>query len=513
MTKNISNKPASNKKCSYLNNVFKATKLNPDLNFQIILFFIIIGIALFLRFYKISFSYPWGGEQGTNYLELKNYYENGEVPLKGPLTGRSWLQLQPLYYWIIMPIFVIFKWNPIVPAYFFAIVSMLMAYVNYKFVKKWFNNFVAKISTIFILISPFWLRFTKDSRFYFLSTFISYFYFYFLIKGIKEKRENYIYFSIFILFTMLHFHYVALAFIPSLLIILFLKKSEINISYRKSFIYALIPSIPFFIVNIYENFVPFYKTTIWIPYRIAGFLGIIEKNKFTKGVFISNIKSLIFIHSRQLFWEDNLLIFVIATCIVIFSLYIFVKNIQERKISPIYILLMTFWTLYAVLFIHGDPPYHYYINVLFIPSIIVGLVLGKLKDKLKIFNEDNLLILITVFLIFLNYRFYFLESWFGKKYKFENNKISYGLQLKISGSIITDASGQPFYLKRVGAFDYYDEHFAQNYQYLLWWMGNEPNKNSNILYTIYEDKCRYEQKENTEIIFNEYNILVTKVNI
>jgi hypothetical protein len=100
--------------------------------------------------------------------------------------------------------------------------------------------------------------------------------------------------------------------------------------------------------------------------------------------------------------------------------------------------------------------------------------------------------------------------WFKKSFKSTHNSVSYQLQKKIAKYIVEDAEGTKYSLKRVGAFDYYEGYYAQNYQYLLWWMGNEPKDNNDILYTIYEDINRYERSEDAEVIFEEYDVLITR---
>jgi len=410
----------------------------------------------------------------------------------------------------MMPIFIVFKWSPAIPAYFFAFISLLMAFVNYKVVSEWFSKFVAKISTLIILVSPMWLQFTRDSRFYFLFTLFSYFYFYFLIKGIREKKVLYLYYSILVLFFMLHLHYVALVFILSTLVIIYSKRKKLRFSIRRGILYALIPSIPFLVVNLKQGFQPLLKTAAWIPYRISGFLGIVENNNFSKEVFINNVRSIALIYRWQFYWKENIAANLLAYCMIIFTVYLVLRARKKSYKLPLTVLLITLFILYGSLFIHGSPPYHYYIGVMFIPPIIIALLMENIRNKYKVLSEKLIIFIFATLLISVNYQYYMSEEYLRKKYEVVDNRVPYNLQLKIADKIIRDTGSSPYKLKRVGPFDYYDGYFAQNYQYLLWWMGNEPRENSSVLYTIHEGSDGYEHKNEEEVVFNEYDVIVTK---
>jgi hypothetical protein len=89
--------------------------------------------------------------------------------------------------------------------------------------------------------------------------------------------------------------------------------------------------------------------------------------------------------------------------------------------------------------------------------------------------------------------------------------IPYVLQQKITKKIIQDADGKEYRLKRVGLYDKFEENYAQNYIYLLWWYGNEPQKDAKITYTIYESSIPNKVKNNNMIKkYSISNIILTK---
>jgi len=117
-----------------------------------LLLFIVLLYGLLLRFHQIEINIIFNGEIGQNYLQLKNYVENGEFPLVGPPTGRSWISLGPLFYWIMIPLFLLFNFDPVIPAYFFAFLLLIIAMINYKLVGLWFGKVLFSGSNIFLFL-------------------------------------------------------------------------------------------------------------------------------------------------------------------------------------------------------------------------------------------------------------------------------------------------------------------------------------------------------------------------
>lgn len=465
-------------------------------------------VTAFLILFELENNVRWGGETGHNYLQLKNYIESKEFPLKGPPTGRSWLWLGPLYFWIMIPLFLLFNFNPVIPNYFFALLLLVMAVVNFKFVKEWFNAFIATISTLFILLSPIWLTFARQARFYFLVTFFSFFYYYLLINGLRKNKSLYIYYSVFVLSIMLHFHYVSVILVPSFLMLIYSYRTKLKLKKSKLLIYFLIPSIPFFIVNIKESFVPVIKTAAWFPYRFAGFLGIIEKNKATSDVLTKNIQSPIIIFNWHFISNNKPIILSISIIILGYTAILFYRSVKKKKSVSLLVLTLSFWTSYFALFIHGNPPYHYYIPILLIFPVFIALFIQELAAMVGNNKKSLVVLFVLLILLSLNYSYYKSDKWFSNKYQYKNGVVSYPLQKLITQEIINNANGGKYTLKREGPFDYYGGYFAQNYQYLLWLKGNEPVENSKVVYTIYEGEKNKPNKN--EIIYSASNIYVTK---
>lgn len=121
------------------------------------------------------------------------------------------------------------------------------------------------------------------------------------------------------------------------------------------------------------------------------------------------------------------------------------------------------------LYLHGEPPYHYFYVIFPIIAILLGILFSKRKLLLWIF-----------LLIFTAYS---IKSFVSPK---NFDLIPFKSQVEVSKAIVNDARSRRFSLIRVGPYDYFEKDYAQNYIYLMWLFGNMPVDNSEIVYTIYE---------------------------
>jgi hypothetical protein len=229
------------------------------------------------------------------------------------------------------------------------------------------------------------------------------------------------------------------------------------------------------------------KLIAWIPYRILGFVGLYPKNTLSGEVVSGNLISFLDFLTGS-FTTDK------WAGLILISLVFFFLAIRKRRtlVEPILLLFLVFG--YGAIFIHGAPPYHYYLPLYPVVIILAALVLAKLfRGKLW-----PLPIGLIILLTFFNLKFYFSTSWFYQPQDkiLEGRRVPYRMQLEVVEKIIIDAKGQKFSLARIGPYDYFEGNFAQNYEYLLWWQGNNPVENASLKYTIAEStEGIYLQKE------------------
>lgn len=454
-----------------------------------------------MRFYCLGGDIVFHGELGHNYLAIKNFIQAGQIPLLGPPTSHPWLSFGPLFYWIFAPVLVLAKYNPVSGAYFMAFASTLLIILNYFFIEKLFDKKAAIISSFLIAISPAFVFLSRESRFFSLVPLVFYPFLYFFVKSLEGKR--YLFWAGFFFGVILNFHLSPIILVPAAVILLWLKKKSIKrIEMAKGLLGFTIPNIPFLIFNLQDKFEMLLKLLLWIPYRVAGLIGLYPKNTATSAVVSGSMGSL-YEFLRLIFTtEKNIFVFLALLALLIFVLVKTIKSFQKNERDSAWPAIVLFFSLGCLgIFIHGNPPSHYYLPLYPTPIIFLSVFLAGLITK----KSTRWIACVLLFaMAFLNLKFYFSSK------RVYSPLVPYKLQLKIARSIVSDANGQKYSLRRVGYADKFEGNYAQNYQYLLWWMGNEPVSNSKTVYTIYEETDKLPEYTDGKIFWLE-NIAVYRI--
>jgi len=453
-----------------------------------LLFLGILVLGIFLRFFHKQDNFYFDGEIGDNLLAIKNYYYSGTIPLIGPPTSHPWLYFGPLFYWLYGPILILSRFNPLSYGYFGTTFSCAVIFANYLVIKKIFSNSAALISSYLIAISPLFLDFAKNSRFFTLIPFIVYPFLFVLFRIATKKSKAYFLLGLF-LGIMLNFHYTPLMLVPFIISIFLLNKILPGKKEIVKFLAGFfIPLSPFFLYDGLHGFFMTRNLVLWIPYRILGFLGVYHKNTLSGSVLQENTLSFSNFFSTSFFHSTNPVAGYIVLAALLTGFFFVIKKTAKTNRFPLFfIFLWGLWGL-AAIFVHGNPPSHYFVPILSFPIILGSLILGAFwrKPMGKVF----VLALLCLFTS-INFTFFFSDSWF---YEYRVNFGSYANQQKIAQKIVADAKGKSFMLNRVGYNDEFDKNYAQNYIYLLWLYGNEPKNYAYRLYAIYEFPSRPPQK-------------------
>ena len=474
---------------------------------------IILIFAVILRFYKMEENMLFTGEVGHNYLAVKNLIAEKEIPLLGPPTSHPWLYFGPLFYWLIAPVLIIGDWNPVNVSYFFAGLFTFGIILNFKIVEKIFNTRTALISSVFIAISPTWLQMTRGSRFFSLSTLAFYPFFYFFYRSVTAgKLKDFFWTGIFY-GVMLNFHLSGLILIPPVALYVYLRRNKINI---KRIVYGAagfaIANLPFIVYNAQNKFEMLTKLVLWVPYRLAGFVGLYPKNTADSEIVSSNIQSL-YKFISGMFAGEVALTGAIVFILFGFGMYHLFNRNYIRKNVGVQTLIVILVLGYLAIFFHGDPPRHYYMPLYPVLIVLVAYFIDKTIEAKRLFGYLIVGIIIAAGTISIHE-----DSWLDNSSGLiESRLVTYDEQVKISEAIVNDAEGKTFTLRRVGGGDEFEGDFAQNYQYLMWRMGNEPvsvglsvvgEDLGEVAYTIYEypdDKL-----ETAELAYESENVKIVR---
>lgn len=450
-------------------------------------------LGAFLRFFRLEENFVFGAEIGENLLDIKNDFEQKTIPLLGPNTSHPWLSLGPLSYWLFGPILAFSGFNPVSYDYFQAFASALIIPLNFLVIKKLFEERTALISSFLIAFSPLFLRFAKGAVHFSLIPLFLYPFLLFLFR-VFQGEKKFLFWAAFFFGLLVNLHFMVVILGPFILVVLLYKRVKFEMGeVLKISAGFVLPLTPIFLNEVLASEKMLVKFWAWVPYRVAGFLGLIPKNTVSGKVIADNVTALgQFFQSSFTPGKEAILGLVITAFAGLYLVLRLRRLMREKAVYfGLIFILIWFTASYLALFIHGSPPPHYFSPLLPLPILIFSLALASFWDN----QRGRLLVAGFIsLLVIVNLRFFFSGDWFFRQQvraTVEPPFVPYRLQLALAERIIGDAKGEPFNLKRVGHFDYYEDYFAQNYGYLLWWMGNEPKYYpTQLTYTIFEDEER-----------------------
>lgn len=456
-------------------------------------------LALFFQGYKLINNMYFSAEFGHNLLAVKNAILDGSLPLVGPPTSHPWLSFGPLYYWIMMPVMYLSGFNPIFAKCFGVLVGTSVVFVNFLVVRHIFRDKrIALLSSYFIAASPLIINYSRNARFYYLVALMFYPFVWTLYK-IYGGNKKYLFWGGLVYSVYFHFHYTPVFFAPVILIVFWLsRKRFVFIDYAKYVAGLLFPFIPFLIHDLKNGMQMSKNILLWVPYRIAGFLGLYPKNNVTSEIMSDNLSVFSeFVGSsfslNSSLWNTIAIVFIL---LIIFTLIYTAGKVNKRNFGYFIFSLMGLFGVLAV-FIHGSAPVHYYLPIFTVPAVIFSYAVFSIFKSTYI----RFFVFVAIYaMLFANIKsFSSSENYY--KYEEAEGEYKYSTVYQVSEKIVKNAAGEPFALSRVGKNDEFEGDYAQNYQYLMWLLGNEPVDYAKLRYTIYEDTERLFNKGGSNIFW------------
>ncbi len=127
------------------------------------LLFLILGLALFVRVYRVGQVLGFYYDQGRDALVIWDLWHKGKLFLIGPTTGIAGIFRGPFYYYLIAPFYLLGGGNPVWPAVFLALTSVLaiiiLYYLGFKVQDRMTGLLAAVIASFsfYIIMASRWL--------------------------------------------------------------------------------------------------------------------------------------------------------------------------------------------------------------------------------------------------------------------------------------------------------------------------------------------------------------------
>lgn len=347
--------------------------------FHLILLTAIILIGLFLRLYKFSSYYIFDHDQDLYSWIVKDILVDHHIRLIGQLTSIDGVFIGPLYYYLQIPFFALFKMDPqaaLIPAALIAVLTIISIYLVFS---KLFSEKVGIIGSFLYASSTsmaFFDRWVVPTQ---PTVLWSVWYVYALFLLLRGNRNAILLVGI-LLGLIWHIH---IAFLPLILLVplaIFLSKKKIpdKIYFVQGIFLFFLISLPFWTFEFRHGF-----------QQVNGFLGaLIEQRGESSGldrlleVFSGASKAL----SRPYLYGKSNPSELIFLILFLFLIYSMLKNIVTAKQASI----VSAWVFLVILsqeFSKRNESDYYFNNLIIISILLVSLLLAFLINRSRLMEK------------------------------------------------------------------------------------------------------------------------------
>lgn len=411
---------------------------------------LILLIALFFRAYKLKEFYGFDHDEDLFSLIVKDIVVDHHLRLIGQLTSIEGVFIGPLFYYLLIPFYVLFNMNPLSANVLTILISLSTIASIYFIWTKFFGKTTAIIGGLIYATSlgivdfDRWVVPTQPTILW------TVWYIYCLFALLKGEYKLAIPISTVLIGLIWHIHLALLPLILPLFLAYFLSERK-KISPRLlivSILLFLIISGPFWLFEIKHNFLQ--SRSLFVNRSGVGAV-IVGLDRFYK-----IIDSIIKVVNTTLFqdWSlPNYLVSVVALGTLILAVVKKYFSLKQTLLMVSY-----FGAIIVVQMITTNQISEYYFSDLMIlPILLVSVFLGGLAKNKKFFWMIVMLIIfypLINLMIFVNRP----EPW--HRYKYKEQTIEY---------IKADVSENGYsciainYISRPGV--------DRGFRYLLWWKG------------------------------------------
>ncbi len=415
---------------------------------------------------------PFIGDYGWFYLSARDMLLTGHIPLIGITSSHTWLHQGPYWAYILAVFLFLFKFNPVAGGFasvFFGIGSI---FLTYKVGKELFSYKVGILSSVLYATSP---LIVVHARIPYHTSPIPFFvllFILFMYKWVKSFQGFYFAWTLIILAILYNFELAT----QVLWFVLFgvigfgiWKKTKYVQSLKsKNTIFLsvcgyLFPLIPILIYDISHGFPQTVKFFLWIPYKIMVFVPSTFHKVQDSVSFWDMVQYYSHYYTRLIFPESSWVVLLIT----LVTLGWFLK---KKDFKGNYILVYLCFFVPFLGFLINKTPSEAYIPIFF-PSVIFITVLAldyffKSRFKLLLYVCIGIISTINSYYLFSNNFLIGIQNGYG---------VSLSKRIAISKKIIAQSHGEKYNLLGVGKGSKHSS-FVMGYEYLLWWLGNEPSK-------------------------------------
>ena len=453
--------------------------------------FLILLLATFLRFYRLSELMVFGGDVARDFLTARDITLKGQIPLVGCPSSVPWLHQGAFFIYLLGFVLWLGRYNPLAGGYFVGIFGVLGVLGVYLLGKKFFSEKAGLWAAFFYATSPLIVLF---DRYPYHQSLISLFTIIFMFSLWKMmKNVKLVVLSFFLFGILMQLELSNLVLLPILLIWLYQYRKQINFKLLffsfVAFLFTWLPKIIYDFQNGWTQTVGF---IVWVIHKLPPVSNLIgEKGPGIS--FYEKLKIIFSALSRIIFWpsvEVSIGIFVLG-CFFLLKGYLgeFREKKGSLKEKSISLLLLWIFIPFLGFLVHGAPS-ESYVPVLFgAIALLLGVGISFARRHIGRLGALSVIVL-GVFNTFwvVKHNYFLLTGTVTDTKESYNFGQSYTLNMQIADFIIQDAQKQKYNLIPLGDFARFDSS-DDNLFYLTWYLGNEPSgKQEKMQFFVYNQE-------------------------
>ena len=370
-------------------------------NKKIILICILL-LGLFLRIYKAPDFFLYNHDSDLAGWFVRDVVENKHIRLIGQETSTQGIFIGPLYYYLLIPFYLIFNLDPIGGVFLVTILGMFTIWSFYFVFKKVFNNNTGLVAAFIYSVSFYSIFNDREVVPTMPVVLWTVWYFYSLNLLLKGEHTKGLVFSGILIGLIWHLNFALVLLVPLILLSLYLSKMPIRL---KNLLYGivalLLTSLPLILFELRHNLsqVNWFIRAITAKDQHDVFSGVAKLFRVLS-LTGKNITGIMWGTLMPVRYEHLLLIFLVIFAIVVR------KKLITRQIGVI----MSAWFLLYIIFFssYSKIVSEYYLNGLTLLWILIlSVSVSALLERRK-FKRVGLSILLIFSLINI-YRFFTLQ--------------------------------------------------------------------------------------------------------
>lgn len=449
---------------------------------ETIILSIILGIALFLRFYRLDTLMLFIGDFAWFYLSARDWLLSGQMPFVGIASSHPWIHQGAFWTYLLVPVLAISNYSPLSGGYLAGVIGVLTVLIVYYCTDKMIGAKPALFAAAFFATSP---LVVIGSRLPYHTAPIPLFVMLYLYSMYQWIKGNSYYFPLSLFFLVVLYNFeLATAVLGSLIFLCLMygmyKKTDWIKRLQKgkiivlSLLSLLVPLLPMLLYDISHGFPQTLLFIAWLGYRVLVIFGYpllhpeIPSGTYTEMFLFANRSATLFYYAPNMFFATTLGVLSIGSVIW--------QGVKSKTSASILITSSIF--IPALVIFLGKTPSDAYLPMLFSQlAIVVGIFFSLLTQIMK----KNAWIVYALFLVLVSTNVLTLIN----NNFFSSPSATIREKEAIAKEIISKAKGREYTIIGKGPGSEFVS-FTMPYEYLTWWLGSPPSKRATMKIEIYD---------------------------